>query len=188
MLIITWSWALIALFNWQYSYDVRHQPVDAAHINVTERGTLLSCIYPKDKPFKKGSNTFARAELRSLYEADGKTPYKFSTELLSVPNGTDYSVWQVFGDGKPLLMIRHRKNKKEMVVFDGKPKIQVIDDFPESCIVDCVKKKVTCGKYSSSGKLKCKKMYFKLGVYSQQKKPDEKMCVEYGKTNYFSLV
>jgi len=188
MLILKWTWALVALFNWQYSYKISHLPIAKDHLNVSDNGTLVSCIYPEDRAFKKGSPTFPRSELRSLYEAPGDRPYKFGATVLQYPNGTDYSIWQVFGNGSPLLMLRHRNNQKQMVVFDGSPKIQVVSEFPESCIVDCRGKQVRCGKYVSVGPLKCNKdMYFKLGAYSQVKKVSEKRCVEYGKAEYFTI-
>lgn len=187
MLIIKWSWALFALFNWQYSYDVSHQPIDKAHINVTGNGTLITCIYPSDKAFKKGSPTDPRSELRSVYEGNGSFPYKFDVEILSVPAGTDYSVWQVFGDGSPLLMMRHRQGQKEMVVFNGQPKIQVLPEFEPSCTVDCAKGIVACGNYLSRGLSKCSKLYFKVGVYQQHGSVVEKRCVEYGRIKYLSL-
>jgi len=186
MLISYWTWAIVALFKWQYSYDVRHSPIDMAHINITE-GVLRSCIYKGDRSFKKGSPTLPRAELRSIYEADGNRPYKFEVEILSVPNGTDYSVWQIFGDGSPLLMVRHRNNQKQLVVFDGSPKIQTLGGFPRSCTLDCTKGIVRCGDTVSLGQFKCKKLYFKLGVYAQGTKPRKGMCVDYGRVNFFSL-
>lgn len=187
MLIIKWSWALISLFNWQYSYDVSHVPIDKNHINVTSNGTLMSCIYPSDKTFKKGSPTDPRSELRSLYEADNISPSRFEVEILKLPNGTNYSVWQVFGDRKPLLMIRHRKGVKEMVVFNGVPKIQPVSEFPPSCVVNCRKQVVVCGNYSSSGIPICNKLYFKIGVYQQHERISNVRCVEYGRTKYLSL-
>lgn len=203
MLITYWTYALIALFNWQYSYDVKHLPMDVSHIQVIN-GSLVTCIYPSDRSFKKGSKTLPRSELRSLYEAPGSFPYTFEVNVSSVPKGTDYSVWQVFGDGSPLLMLRHRQGVKQMVVFDGQPKIQQIADWPTSCTVDCPGKKVFCNvkKESgagatggvetvalvvSSGNLKCSKMYFKVGVYAQGRKPSEKMCIVYEGVKYFSL-
>jgi len=190
MYIQAWSLALIAMFNWQYSYDVRHSPMDASHLTVTANETLLSCIYPQDKAFKKGSKTFPRSELRSLLEPKGSTAYNFSVEIKKLPEGTDYSVWQVFGNGSPLLMVRHRQGKKQLVVFDGQPKIQVTQQFPKWCVVDCPKSSVYCeGGYKSTGSLKCRdSMYFKLGIYNQQSKPIVKRCVEYGSINYFKLM
>lgn len=188
MLISLWSWYLVSLFNWQYSYQLKHFPIQYDHINITASGNLLTCIYPTDKSFKKGSSTFARSELRSLYEPPGNLPYKFGTDIKALPNGTDYSVWQVFGNGSPLLMLRHRKGEKQMVVFDGSPKIQTVREFPKECLVDCRAGKVSCGEYISSGSLKCNEsMYFKIGVYAQQVKPKTKMCIEYGSTYYFKL-
>lgn len=186
MLITYWTWALVALFKWQYSYNVRQNPIDMAHINVTG-GSLRSCIFSSDRSFKKGSSTLPRSELRSIYEANGSLPYKFEVELLSVPNGTDYSVWQIFGGGSPLIMVRHRNGQKQLVVFDGTPKIQTLGGFPRTCILDCARGRVKCGDTVSTGQFKCERLYFKLGVYAQGTKPRNTMCVEYGRVNFFSL-
>lgn len=185
MNITFWTTLTLALFNYQYSFDAPHNDVDSNHINVTD-GRLLTCIYPDDKPFKQGSNTYARSELRSKNEYDGSKPYTFSVETLSLPSGTDYSVWQVFSKGNPFLMLRHRKGEIEMVVFKGKPKIQKLPAFPKTCQIDCIGKKVTCGTFVSTGKFKCKNMYFKIGVYNQQSKPEEKRCILYGNVTYFA--
>lgn len=82
-----------------------------------------------------------------------------------------------------------------MVVFDGKPKIQALPGFPNHCELDCASNLVTCflpdgTKFVSQGKkLKCKKgLYFKLGVYSQQSYPKDKMCIEYGIVEYFKKI
>lgn len=187
MLITYWTWALVSLFKWQYSYNVPHQPIDVKYINVTQEHFLRSCIYATDRSFKKGSSTLPRAELRSIYEANGTLPYKFEVDIKSVPNGTDYSVWQIFGDGSPLLMVRHRNGQKQLVVFDGTPKIQTLGGFPRTCTLDCTKGKVKCGETVSTGQFKCGKLYFKLGVYAQGQKPRNTMCVEYGRVNYFAL-
>lgn len=161
--------------------------MDEARVSVSN-GTLSTCIYPGDKPFKKGSNTYPRSELRSLEERNGTIPYLFEVEVLQLPNGTDYGIWQVFGGGSPLLMIRHRLGEHQMVVFDGSPKITRMSEFPKSCVVDCKGGIVTCGSFSSKGSLKCEDMYFKVGIYSQAAKVEEKRCVVYGRTKYFALI
>jgi len=187
MLITYWTWAIIAMFNWQYSYNQRHQPIDVKYINVTHEHFLRSCIYANDRPFKKGSSTLPRAELRSLYKADPSLPYSFEVELLKVPNGTNYSLWQIFGGGSPLLMVRHRSGQKQLVVFDGTPKMQTVSEFPRACSLNCAGGTVKCGNYVSRGNFKCQDMYFKIGVYAQGSKPRETMCAEYGRVSLFSL-
>lgn len=187
MLILSWSLTLLtALFNVQYSYLAPHEIVDVNHITVTN-GTLVTCIYPGDASFKKGSGTHPRSELRSKLEMP-KGIYNISVDVLSVPNGTDYSLYQVFGKGKPLLMIRHRKGNREMVVFDGKPKIQKLNSWPEFCEVDCLGQSVRCGSVVSRGRLKCESLYFKVGVYHQGYKRDKLevvKCASFGRVSYF---
>ena len=183
MLIWPWTIGILTLFKWQYSYDVQQLPMSKSHLDIVN-GTLVSCIYPTDKPFKKGSPTFPRSELRSLEEFKGGNKHLFEVNMEKLPKGTDYSIWQVFGNGSPMLMIRHRKGRKEMVVFDGQPKIQPVDQFPVRCDVDCKGGVIQCGNYTSKGMLKCDKMYLKIGIYAQQVKPKEKMCAVYGKTRY----
>lgn len=161
--------------------------MDLRHINVTQNGTLLTCIYPEDKSFKKSSSTHPRSELRSKLEVPLGN-YSLSVDVLSVPNGTDYSLYQVFGKGKPLLMIRHRKGRKEMVVFDGKPKIQALPGWPRQCIVNCLERYVRCDNVTAKANLKCRDMYFKLGVYHQGFKRDklnEVKCATFGRISYF---
>lgn len=179
MLIQFWTIGLLALFNVQYSYDVAKVPVDAQHVGIVN-GSLRTCIYPKDRSFKKGSKTFPRSELRSLEEFNGKGLYSFYVNYTSLPEGTDYSVWQVFGGGKPLLMIRSRKDEKQMVVFDGDPKIQIVSELPKHCEVDCHNDVVRCGEYVSEGSLRCTELHMKVGVYAQQTKPKKETCIEYG--------
>lgn len=183
MHIVTWTTLALALFNVQYSYDVTKTPVDESHLSITN-GTLKTCIYPSDKPFKKGSKTFPRSELRCLEEYNGNNVYTFAVNhtRLPLPPTTDFSVWQVFGSGKPLLMLRHRSGQPQMVVFDGEPKIQPVESIPKECTLDCKVGKVTCGRYEASikpGKLRCKSVHLKVGVYSQQTKPKSKTCIEY---------
>lgn len=163
--------------------------MDLKRINVTSEGTLRTCVYPSDKAFKKGSATQPRSELRYLSDVKsfGKI-FNFEVEIKSFPNGTDFSLWQVFGNKSPLLMIRHRGGVKQMVVFDGTPKIQTLRDFPKACQVDCIKKRVSCGSYVSEGKLKCDELYFKVGLYHQGKeKIKDILCSEYGAVNIFKL-
>jgi len=188
MFIPIWTYAILVLFKYQYSYDAYKSPFNKSYIDVTNNGTLMTCIYPGDKSFKKGSPTLPRAELRSIEEW-GNPFYRlaFNVSVIKEPKGTDYSVFQVFGGGSPLLMIRHRKGRKEMVVFDGLPKIQAITTWPKSCIVDCKAKQVDCDGWQSKGQLDCSSLYFKVGVYAQGQKPKDKMCIEYGAIKYGML-
>jgi len=187
MNITKWTLALVSLFNVQYSYDVSKEPIDSSYIAI-HNGTLRTCIYPEDKPFRKGSDTYPRAELRSREEFEyRKGTYMFHVNFTNLPNATDFSVWQVFGGGKPLLMVRHRDGQKQLVVFDGCPKIQEVTELPSECTVDCKAGKVTCGVFYSYGKLKCRKVHLKLGVYSQQKNPEEKMCIDYNEVKAINV-
>lgn len=162
MNITVWNLTVIAtFFTAQYDYTVTKEPLSPLYIS-TDNDTLVTCIHLGDKPFKESSPTSPRAELRSKLEVSGGDEYSFGVEVLSTPNGTDFSVWQVFAGGKPFLMIRHRKGSVEMVAFKGKPKIQQMDSFPSSCVLKCGRRgSLMCGEYISYGRFKCKDMYFR---------------------------
>ena len=96
MFIPIWTYAILVLFKYQYSHDAYKSPFNKSYIDVTSNGTLMTCIYPGDKSFKKGSPTLPRAELRSIEEW-GSPFYRlaFNVSVLKEPEGTDYSVFQV---------------------------------------------------------------------------------------------
>lgn len=180
MNITTWTVALLALFKQEFSYNSTAD----SHISIAN-GLYTSCVYKDDLPFKKGSKTFPRSELRQIEEFEGPGTYtvKVNFTNIDVPEGFDYSIYQVFGRD-PFLMIRHREKQKQMVVFDGEPKIQEVKEYPTSCTITCpVRKKddtiVKCGTYVSKGRMKCKDLHLKLGIYSQQMNPTTKSCITY---------
>lgn len=57
MFIPIWTYAILVLFKYQYSHDAYKSPFNKSYIDVTSNGTLMTCIYPGDKSFKKGSPT-----------------------------------------------------------------------------------------------------------------------------------
>lgn len=178
--IFSWTAVVLAFFSAQYSYDANHAIIDESHIKV-HNGTLVTCVYPSDKSFKKGSPTLARSELRLLKEYEDGL-YEAGVELLEYPLGDEqFSLWQLFGKG-PLVMIRQRIGQKQLVVFDGEPKIQVVSEFPERCIIKCGREGfVRCGVYSSIGNIKCGgKLHMKVGIYAQGEDPKSAMCSKYG--------
>lgn len=181
MQILYWSLSLLTLFNVQYSYDISKVPIDNDHVSIIN-GTLRTCIYPKDRTFKKGSPTFPRSELRLLEEQVDGT-YNASVEVKSVEAvaGMDYSVWQLFGNG-PMVMNRVRFGKKQVVVFQGTPKFTQVDEFPNWCTIKCGPSGfVVCPGVQSFGEIDCgDSLHLKVGIYAQQMKPKAVTCSEYG--------
>lgn len=182
MIISVWSLALFSLFNVQFSHDKTNR----SEYFTVSNGTLTTCIYPGDRPFKKGSKTFPRAELRYLDEQiDGV--YNLTVDLLSVtaPPGMDYSVYQLFGNG-PLVMARKRFGKNQVVVFDGEPKFSPVEQFPKWCVIKCGPSGyVTCPGVQSFGDIDCgDSLHFKIGIYAQQMDPIGRTCSSYGPVSF----
>lgn len=178
--VVTWTVSVLSLFSQQCSYDAKDC---SKHIEVVD-GKLIACINPKDKPFKKGSDTFPRSELRFLDEQeDGR--FNLTVEVESVPNGDNFSLFQLFGSS-PLVMVRKREGELQVVSFDGKPKIQVVKKIPRWCVVQCGRKGyVDCDGAKSEGRIRCNdKLHFKVGIYSQQVQPAERMCAVYGDVSF----
>lgn len=182
MEIVSFVASLLALFSLQYSYDKYPDP--KGRIDFID-GVYKSCVHKGDLPFKKGSNTFPRSELRYLDEqVDGKYELIVGIKNISVSADFDFSYYQLFG-GSPIMMIRHRVGQLQMVVFKGKPKIQEIKSLPTRCEILCgrngyVECDVGGSKVRSEGRIRCNnKLHFKLGIYSQQMDPIGDECIEY---------
>lgn len=173
-----WTTAVLALFKPEFSFDSTFEK----HFNLHD-GFLTTCVYAEDKPFKEKSPTFPRSELREIEEYDHNINVTVDVIDHNVTSDFDYSLWQIF-DKKPFLMIRKRLGQKQLVAFDGKPKIQEIKHWPKNCIITCGRKgKIDCEGYVAEGRFKCKELHLKLGIYSQQMNPKTTQCLSYGEVS-----
>lgn len=181
MQILYWTVQALALFSLQYSY--KHDLPQDSYISV-KNGSLRSCIYKGDSAFKRGSKTYPRSEVRLLGSLlDGSYKAGISVMELAKAPHIDYSLWQLFGRG-PLVMTRYREGGWQLVVFDSESKSLKIQKIP-SPVLTCT---IVCGHSVQcdqglpvAGNIKCgNKLYMKIGVYAQQMKPNDTLCVTYG--------
>lgn len=184
MFVKFWTTATLALFTAQYDWTVPKDPLDPSRVSVNN-GSLSLCLFESDKSFKEKTDTLPRTELRLIEEfSDGIFNASVVMSNISLTNpASQYSVWQLFGS-KPLLMLRVRNGVKQMVVFSGKPKIQVISDWPRWCVVKCGRYgSVQCGETSSFGRIRCKdKLHMKLGPYFQGEALGD-ICITYNEVS-----
>jgi hypothetical protein len=178
MQVLYWTVQALALFSLQYSYKSSREESD--YIRVAN-GTLRSCIYEGDRAFKRGSSTYPRAEARLLGSLpDGQYKAGVDVKEFARTPHIDYSLWQLFGSG-PLVMSRYRQGGWQLVVFDGKPKIQKLTYPALNCVITCNESVICDQGVKSVGKIKCKnKLYMKIGAYAQQMEPNATLCVTYG--------
>lgn len=184
MFVSFWNAATLLLFSVQRSYVVTDVELSSRVLFVN--GSLQLCVLKGDFPFKKSSKTYPRTELRLLEEVgDDNKRYTFSVNFTS-GDFENLSYWQIFGSS-PEVMIRVRNGEKQLVVFGGDPKIQVVDELPRRC-------SVTCGDARGRGasvecdvgepvkaRIRCKgKLHLKLGPYLQHVDSTEDVCVMYG--------
>lgn len=122
------SWDLTqpsADYSLQYSYDKKRE--EQNYVKFTPDGVCLT-LREGDLPFRKGSETMPRTEIRCMKMVDeGTYTFRFKFKILAAPEGMQYSVLQLF-DRNPCVMLRKRENKWQVVVFESKDKITVIEN------------------------------------------------------------
>lgn len=110
--------------TWQYSYDKQSSPSETvpnpAYISLAGDNGLKLCLYKSDKPFKVGSNTFPRTELRNRSVIKDNVAYTLSFDRYLVNAPTfDFSWFQVFGGDNPNLIFRWRSGSYEVLSLEG---------------------------------------------------------------------
>lgn len=188
MFITSWLLTYLAFFNQQFSYDKAKEPLNTKYVDVVD-GKLRLCLYEGDLPFKRGSSTLPRTELREKQErgeAGSQIMYfvNFTLPEDTGKNLANLSIWQVFGSG-PEVMIRIRNGVKQVVVFGSKEKINIVEQLPNQCKITCGDKKgrgamVECGSVKVEARIRCRgKMHLKIGPYAQSDDYED-VCIHYG--------
>lgn len=172
-------------YNYQLSMDIVpplcYEPVKD-YFDFVGDGLTVS-LHEGDQPFKKGSNTFPRSELRFTEERpDGEYWFNLTATFLQVPEGMQFSWMQVFASS-PVVMLRVRNDVTQMVSFDSKSKITefALDRDAENryALRINAKKDGKVSLYindellvSVPAKIRSRdKLHLKLGVYAQQMDP-----------------
>lgn len=157
-----------------------------------ENGGLQISIYKGDKPFKAGDTTMPRSEMRGLSAVYDDTNYllKWTSTLTAYSATTEFSFAQVFGNGKPNVMLRYRNGTYELLCIMGGQKNlalplagQPVDDVGKTIewqidfrlstsggYIHVIKDGVTVGSMTgntSGGN----GSYLKIGLYMQQMEP-----------------
>ena len=112
-------------FTYQYAYDkqagftISHPNPDYFKI-LAGQGMEVN-IYKGDAPFKQGDTTMPRSEMRGLANIVDNQAYVFewTQTITSYPPTTQFSLAQVFGNGKPNVMLRFRNGTYELLCIMG---------------------------------------------------------------------
>lgn len=83
-------------------------------------------LFKDSEPFKKGSDTLGRTELRFLDRVEDDVIYRwdFVMTVAVLPDGTQFSFAQVFGAKGPNIMLRWRNGRYELLCkSSGKPNL-----------------------------------------------------------------
>lgn len=98
-------------------------------------GGIQVSLYPDDHPFKKGSNTDARSEMRFLQGIFDDKEYicEWTSTLTDYTSPDQFCLFQIFGSDEPNVMIRYRNGSYQLLCSMGNnPNI----NFPGSPLED----------------------------------------------------
>ncbi len=181
-------------FTFQYSYDKMSgfsaTSPNPVYFTISPENGLETNLYVGDKPFKKGSNTEPRTELRGLavVKDDIVYTYSFDQYLVDLP-GFDYAFCQVFGGNGPNLIFRWRSGTFQILSDQGNKQIVNYSGTPSDDVGKWVSYKVEFLLSKSKGYTKLYRdnvlmctvnngnnsgdngSYIKHGIYSQQMEP-----------------
>lgn len=112
--------------NYQYSYKdmegfpLANEPNPKYFTIVPDEGMSIT-VYPDDDPFKKGSNTDARSEMRFLAGVFDNTNYRmeWTCKLQDYIPEDQFCMAQVFASDGPNIMFRYRTGKYELLSSRG---------------------------------------------------------------------
>lgn len=105
--------------NYHFSYTAQSDDECAvpAHVWLSPYGRGLELtVFPDDDPFKKGSDTLPRTELRLLPPILEGLSYvaTWRSEIWNYTTGDDFGFFQVFGKGAHI-MLRYRKGSYQLL-------------------------------------------------------------------------
>lgn len=184
-------------FTYQYSYPAMNgwtaqQPNPDYFTIETSNGGLGLNVYQTDGPFKSGSSTEPRTELRGLSTVFDDIQYVYQwDEILTQypPSGDQYCLAQVFGSG-PNVMLRFRNGSYELLCTMGGNKNLPLSSAgsPKDDLNQLITWRLEFQLSTSNGYVRCFKngvlqgeiqgntsgggsSYIKLGIYLQEQKP-----------------